>query len=235
MVAGIAVVRWIERLKLALTVRLLWRAPSTVAEAVRGFHATEADGVWHLHRGMQRVDDPAVKAVLFTHSLEEEAHAEAFAGVYGRYAGVPFAARHYEREDLYPPGAAPWRLIAYVHVGERDATERFAALAAALGPGPLRDALGSIVEDESGHVDLTNDLLRRLGATDPEVRAARRRVRLSRAWGRWTRAGQRLADLAATALLSAVYWAAAPWFVAAARRRLAERVVAYDNSALKRL
>ena len=134
MVVGVAVVRWIERLKLALTVRLFWRAPSTVAEAVRGFHATEADGVWHLHRGMQRVEDPAVKAVLFTHSLEEESHAEAFAGVYGRYAGVPFAARHYEREDLYPPDAAPWRLIAYVHVGERDATERFAALAAA----PLR-------------------------------------------------------------------------------------------------
>lgn len=227
--------RWVERGKVRLTMRLRWRSPRAVAEAVRGFQATEADGVWHLHRGMQRVEDPALKAALFTHSLEEEAHADAFASVYGRYAAAPFAARHYEREDLYPPSAAPWRLLAYVHVGERDATERFRLIAASLDPGPLRDALGQIVDDESGHVDLTREMLARLGATDAEVRAARARVRLSRAWGRWLRAGKGAVDLVATLLLSAVYYLAGPWVAGAARRRLAQRVVAHDNNHLKRL
>lgn len=227
--------RWVERCKVRLTVWLLWRSPRVVAEAIRGFQATEADGVWHLHRGMRAVEDPAQKAILFAHSLEEECHADAFAAVYARYAGAPFAPKHYEREDLYRAPDAPWRLVAYVHVGERDATERFRLIAEAAGDGPLRDALAQIVEDESGHVDLTHEMLLRMGAREPEIRAAYRRVRLARAWGRWLRAGKRVVDNLATLLLSAVYFAAGPFAAGTARRRLARRVVEHDNNQLKRL
>ncbi len=225
----------IERAKVFATVRWLWRGDRDVAEAIRGFQATEADGVWHLHRGMARVADPKQKAVLFTHSLEEESHADEFASIYGRYSPTPLQAKHYEREELYTGEGAAWRLVAYVHVGERDATERFKLIADAVGDGPLRDSLGRIVDDESGHVDLTHDMLLRMGATEPEIRGARLRVRLSRAWERWMRAGKRVADHVATLLLSAVYLALGPFAARAARRRLEQRVVEYDNSRLKRL
>ena len=78
MVRGVPVVRWIERLKLALTVRLLWRAPATVAEVVRGFHATEADGVWPwLQARMQsqglQVQSLRPQAVTTTDGLPQQA------------------------------------------------------------------------------------------------------------------------------------------------------------------
>lgn len=225
----------IERVKVFATVRWLWRSDRDVAEAIRGFQATEADGVWHLHRGMARVTDPRQKAVLFTHSLEEESHADEFASIYGRYSPTPMQAKHYEREEIYTGDGAAWRLLAFVNVGEKDATERFKLIADAVGDGPLRDSLGRIVDDESGHVDLTHDMLLRMGATEAEIRGARLRVRLSRAWERWMRAGKRVVDVVATALLSAVYLLAGPFVARAARRRLAQRVVEYDNSRIKRL
>lgn len=228
--------RVIERWTVSLTVRLLWRSPAVVAEAVRGFQATEADGVWHLRRGLRAVQDPKTRAVMFAHCLEEESHADEFAALYPTYAGAPFTARHYEREDLYPdaPDAA-WRAMAYVHVGEHDATERFRLLADALPEGPLRASLNRIVEDESGHVHLTDTLLARMGASPSEARGAQRRVRLTRAWAAWMRAGKRVVNAIAVALLSVVYFVTGPFIAGAARRRLQARVVAHDNTRLKRL
>lgn len=226
----------IERMTVRLTVRLLWRSPAVVAEAVRGFQATEADGVWHLHRGMRRVRDPRQKAVMFTHSLEEESHADEFASIYTDYARAPFAARHYERSDLYPLGDdAGWRAMAYVNVGEDDATARFRLLADALEDGPLRRSLQRVVRDEEGHVHLTRSMLLSMGASESEARRAQRGVRLSRAWSAWMRAGRRAVNLVAVALLSGLYWLAGPFTAGAARARLRERVVAHDNNLLKRL
>ncbi|MEZ4394516.1 MAG: ferritin-like domain-containing protein [Polyangiales bacterium] len=226
----------IERLTVRLTVRFLWRSPAAVAEAVRGFQATEADGVWHLRRGMRAVRDPKQRAEMFTHSLEEESHADEFAAIYPAYARAPFAARHYERRDLYPAGDdAGWRAMAYVNVGEDDATARFKLLADALEDGPLRDSLRRIVKDEEGHVHLTQAMLLRMGATASEAAAAQRDVRLARAWDAWLRAGKRAVNAVAVALLSAAYWLAGPFVAGAARARLRRRVVAHDNNQLKRL
>src|SRR5436309_3395231 len=80
-----------------------------MAEAIRGFQATEADGVWHLHRGLGRIADPHKRAILFTHSLEEECHAEEFAHAYRHYGERAFAPANYEREDLYVPSEPAWK------------------------------------------------------------------------------------------------------------------------------
>jgi rubrerythrin len=224
----------IERWTVRLAVRWFWRDPAAVAEAVRGFQATEADGVWHLRQSIRAVRDPRVKAVMFAHSLEEESHADEFAAIYGAYARAPFAPRHYEREALGARDAG-WRAMAFVHVGEHDATARFRLLADALPDGPLRASLRRIVNDEAGHVDLTESMLLRLGATAPEARAEQRRVRLRRAWDAWLRAGKRVVNVVAEALLSAVYLLAGVFVAGAARRRLQQRTVAHDNSRLKRL
>nr|UXE44642.1 hypothetical protein Hi04_10k_c2877_00010 [uncultured bacterium] len=59
-----------ERARIWLAVRVGWKLGGRMATAIRGFQATEADGVWHLQRGMQRLTDPRQRAVMFTHSLE---------------------------------------------------------------------------------------------------------------------------------------------------------------------
>jgi hypothetical protein len=225
----------LERLKIALAVRVGWRLAGRQADAIRGFQATEADGVWHLGRGLSRVSDPKQRAILFTHMLEEEAHAEAFAKAYTHYGKLPLAPPSYERTDLYGPDDALWRLFAFVHVGEEDATRRFRLLRDALEPGVLKETLGRVVSDEEGHVDLTHRMLLRMGATESEIRAEVLRVRAKRLWEAWLRSGKRLVELFASALLSLVYFAVGPFVSAAARRRLESRYVDYDNNRLKRL
>jgi len=225
----------LERLKIAFTVRVPWRDRGRVGAAIRGFQATEADGVWHLQQGLARLDDPRQKALIFVHCLEEESHADAFAALWRSYQDGVFSPEQAERAELYPPGAPVWKSFAYVHVGERDATERFRLLRDALGRGPLHETLGRIVEDESGHVDSTAAMLTRLGAEPAALRRELWLIVARRLWERWLRAGKRVVDVVATVLLSAIYYALGGLAAAASRRRLQGGLVDYDNNRPKRL
>lgn len=225
----------IERLRIWFVVRFVWSSRQRMADAIRGFQATEADGVWHLHRGLRRISDPKQRAIVFTHSIEEESHAEEFARVYRTYSDRVMTAATYERSDLQRPADALWKTFAYVHVGEEDATERFRHLRDALGEGELKEALGRIVADEDTHVDLTHDMLIAMGATDPEIRREVLKVRASRLWETWLRSGKRVVDVVASVLLSAAYVVLGVFLAEPARRRLNSRVVEFDNNQLKRL
>ena len=224
-----------EKFRIWLIVTVVWASRRRMAEAIRGFQATEADGVWHLHRGMQRISDPKQRALVFTHSLEEEAHAEEFGRVYGLYAERPMTPATYERDDLHGASTPLWKSFAFVHVGEEDATERFRNLRDALGEGALKEALARIIEDESTHVDLTHDMLLAMGASDREIRAEVLKVRLARLWEMWLRSGKRVVDVLASALLSVAYVVLGVFLSEPARQRIASRVVEFDNNQLKRL
>ena len=227
--------RWLERIKVRLIVSLFWRSRAQMLLSVNSFQATEADGVWHLLRGIDAAEDPKVRATLFEHLIEEESHADEFVRVYRSEGDRAFVPTPFERKDLYPASEPTWKLIAYVHVGEVDATERFSLLRDALPPGELKSALGTIVRDEEGHIDLTHEVLLGLGATEDEIRRVYRSVRMRRAWEHWLRTGKRVVNWVAVALLSMVYFALAPFFFLTARRKLRERFVEYDNNHLKRV
>lgn len=227
--------RWFERLVVRATVRLGWARPAHMADAIRGFQATEADGVWHLHRALERIEDPKVRAIVFTHSLEEESHADDFAAVYRHTTGRSIPPPSFEREELYDPSEPVWKSFAFVHVGEDDATERFRAIRDSLPEGRFQQALTSIVRDEDQHIGLTHGLLARLGATPADVRREVRRVRLRRALAAWMRVGRRVVDAVATVLLSVIYFALGPFGALAARRRMGGGLVSYDNNHRKRL
>lgn len=230
MIAGGA----LEKARVWLAVKVGWRLDGKMAEAIRGFQATEADGVWHLHRALARLDDPQQRAILFTHSLEEEAHAEEFAHAYAHYGQRPLAPATFERGDLCGPGQPAWKTFAFFHVGEDDATERFRCLRDALRDGLLKRSLQRVVGDEEGHVGLTHDLLVRMGATEREIRSELRWVRLRRLWQAWLRTGRRLIDQLATLLLSLAYFPIGAVLSRTARTRLAQTRVEYDNNLLKK-
>ncbi|MGH7439330.1 MAG: hypothetical protein ACRENE_26890 [Polyangiaceae bacterium] len=225
----------IERLKVRLAVSLGWSSPAKVGEVIRGFQSTEADGVWHIYRGMRSISDPKERAIAFGHCLEEEAHADAFARVYRHYEDRAFSAAHFERKAIYEAGEPAWKTLAFVHVGEVDATRRFRLLREVLPEGPLKECLGTVISDEEGHVDLTNDMLKRMGATDGAIRRQVVRVRLQRLWQGWLRVGRRAVDTLATVTLSLVYYVFGALLAGAARRKLAAGFVTHDNSRLKRL
>ena len=225
----------LETLRIWFIVTVIWASRRRTAEAIRGFQATEADGVWHLHRGLQRITDPKQRATVFTHSLEEESHAEEFARVYRVYSDRVMTPATYEREDLLDPTAPLWKTFAFVHVGEEDATERFRNLHRALPEGALREALGRIVADEDTHVDLTHHMLLAMGATEKEFRAEVLRVRLARLWQTWLRSGKRVVDVVASVALSVAYLVLGLFLAEPARQRLHSRVVEFDNNQLKSL
>jgi hypothetical protein len=231
----VTVGRVVEGAKIWLAVHVGWRFNGKRAEAIRGFQATEADGVWHLHRALARIHDPRERAILFTHGLEEESHAEEFVNAYTHYGQRVLVPANFERTDLYGPDQPAWKTFAFVNVGEDDATERFRLLRDALDDGPLKESLGRVVRDEEGHVDLTHDMLVRMGATEPQIRSELRKVRLQRLWQGWLRVGRRAVDRLATLLLSLVYFAAGSLLFRSARNRLSQRYVEYDNNRIKKL
>ncbi|MFO0757161.1 MAG: ferritin-like domain-containing protein [Byssovorax sp.] len=224
-----------DKLKIKMAVSLGWSIKGKMPEAIRAFQATEADGVWHLHRGLARLDDPKLKAILFSHSLEEESHAEEFAHTYHEYADQVMTPAAYERKDLYSEYDAPWKIFAFVHVGEQDATDRFRYIRNTLREGALKKSLEKIVEDEEGHVDLTHRMLVKMGATDSDIKNEVLRVRLTRLWEQWLRTGKRVVDSIATLMLSIAYYLMGPFLFLAARRKLAHRFVEYDNNQIKKL
>src|SRR5437867_5922175 len=224
-----------ERAKIWLAVKVGWRLNGKMAEAIRGFQATEADGVWHLHRALAGLDDPRQRAILFTHSLEEEAHAEEFTAAYAHYGQRPLAPANFERRELYGADQPTWKTFAFVNVGEDDATQRFRLLRDTVDDGLLKESLGRVVADEEGHVGLTHDLLVRMGATDAEIRSELRRVRLQRLWEGWLRTGRRVIDHLATLLLSLGYLIIGAALYRTARARLSRRFVDYDNNRIKKL
>ncbi len=226
----------LERLKIRLAVSLGWAGSTDrVSEVIRGFQATEADGVWHLYRGMTAIDDPKERAIIFGHCLEEESHSDAFVRAYRSYGGRVFSPSHFERKALYPDGTPIWKTFAFVHVGEVDATERFRLLSQELPRGALKECLRGVVSDEEGHVDLTYAMLKRLGATDRAIGQEVRWVRFRRFREHWMRLGKQVIDGFANVLLSVVYFVFGVFLYGPARRRLREGFVQYDNNRLKQL
>jgi len=223
-----------ERARIWLAVNVGWRFNGKRAEAIRGFQATEADGVWHLQRALARIQDPRERAILFTHSLEEESHAEEFVLAYDHYGASVLTPANFERKDLYGPEEPPWKTFAFVNVGEDDATARFRILRDTLEDGSLKESLKRVVRDEEGHVDLTHDMLVRLGATEPQIRSELRKVRLTRLWEGWLRIGRRAVDKLATLFLSIAYFAAGWLLSGVARKKLSQRFVEYDNNRVKK-
>jgi hypothetical protein len=225
----------VHKLKIWFAVSVVWTMKGKIAEAVRGFQATEADGVWHLRRGLTRIRDLRHRAILFSHSLEEEAHAEEFADAYRHYGEQALKPASYERADLYAESEPVWKTFAYVHIGEKDATSRFKLIHQRLVEGRLKDSLGRIVTDEEGHVDLTHRMLVEMGASDRDLRRELGRVRRKRLWHAWLSVGKRVVDKLATLLLSVTYFVIGPFLFVAARRRLRARYVEFDNCRLKKL
>ena len=227
--------RAVEGAKIWLAVHVGWRLNGKMAEAIRGFQATEADGVWHLHRALARIQDPRERAILFTHGLEEESHAEEFVHAYAHYGENVLIPANFERTDIYGADQPPWKTFAFVNVGEDDATERFRLLRDSLDDGLLKESLGRVVADEEGHVDLTHDMLARMGATESQIRFELRKVRLVRLWEGWLRVGRRAIDNLATLMLSVAYFVAGSLLVRSARARLSQPYVEYDNNRIKKL
>jgi hypothetical protein len=187
-----------------------------LSEILARFQAIEADGVWHLLRVFERANTRD-KVNVFAHIVEEASHADQFSYLAKKNSPLPVYFPQTERVDLYPPSVPLWKTLAFVHVGEVDATNQFRAIIKNLPEGELQKSFSGIVLDESGHVGLTEQVALSIGASHRQLKLGTLSVRTRRFREAWMRSGQRMGNGLTYLLLSTIYWILVPVFTPFAR------------------
>lgn len=199
----------VRRSLIRLGVPLLWRRVARVQAArLLRFGVTEKDSEWQILHALDDIDDPATRARVLQHALEESHHAAEFTrvamGVAERQPPKPLP----ERAPLFETGSGVEglaRFAAYANVGEVDVFEQFDAYAAGIGPGEARSVFRESKLDELGHVGLTRALLDELCPDKRQADWLVTKVRLGRAWDVWLRFGKLLGEVNASLVLFALY------------------------------
>ncbi len=214
----------LRRAMIRLGVPLLWRRIAQVQAArLLRFGITEKDSEWQILHALDDVDDPATRARVLQHALEESHHAAEFTrvslNVAERLPPKPLP----PRAPIYETGSGVEGLAgfaAYANVGEVDVFEQFDAYAAGIGPGEARSVFRESKLDELGHVGLTRAILDELVPDKRRADWLVTKVRLRRAWDVWLRFGKTLGEINTTLVLTALYLLAGLLFGWPAWRRL---------------
>lgn len=225
----------LNKIYIFLVVKFLWKFKSIKHNAIRSFQATEDDGVWHLHQVFNSTYDPKIKADVFTHILEEDSHASLFKKVYEQESKTNFTRQYYEREDLLPDDKDLWRKIAYVHVGERDATARFKTIISYLNESPLKKTLRTIVADEEGHIDLTYGMIEQYHDNVEDIKKEVARIDFLRMKDALARSINRIANMISSIFLYILFLCVAPFCFIFVRKKFDLALVEYDNNYIKKL
>lgn len=205
------------QLAVRMAAPLAWRNEARTAQKLLGFAATEAGSALDMLKAAELERDPRLRRLFFVHATDEARHAEMFARA-ARARGGPVALSVYQqahavRQNLYQQ-LGRTAFLAFCARAEKKGQQHFAALARHFqGDVTLSALFERIEKDERFHVRYAEKELERLAARDPRaVQKARAKVRLQDAWRAWRRAGRRLGDLVARAVLAVFFFVALPVF-----------------------
>lgn len=219
----------------AKVIAKVWSANRNLQnQAVRRFQSIEADGVWHLYQVLRMTKDPKSRARIFQHILEEDSHADLFCEVFQKDSSTAFQPQSFTREDLVSGSNEAGKFLLHVHVGEVSATRRFKALKRFLPEGNLKAALSKIVQDEEGHIELTQRLAQQLNMKEPELNTELRYIRLARLRNSAEQLFLRMTNWLGLAILILGYWCVGFIGSRSARARLQKKFVAFNNNQLKK-
>jgi rubrerythrin len=190
-----------------------------MAEKLLGFAATEAGSALDMLKAAELCPDPKLRRLFLRHALDEARHARLFRDEAlrldpdGRARRSDYNLVHATRQNLYRRLGLE-EFVAFVHLAERRGEAQFRALHKHFGNRPeLERTFAGIARDERFHVGYTAEILARWRRSRPQVVArALARVRGKRLWLGWRRAGRRLGDAVARALLTVVYFTLVPPF-----------------------
>lgn len=216
--------------------RWVWRDVERRARKLIRFAETEAEGGRHLAHAAELTADPLLRRLFLRHALDEERHAALF-----RSRGQKLRRR---RAPGGKPGAldADWlapgerglaseggldrlqvgemseaALLAFLHLSEKAAAERFALYGEVLEDDPETEAVfGDVLRDEVFHMTYTRTQLGRVAPT--RNRRALWRARAGRLWRAYLRLAGALAGLLGGLFLTVQYFLLLPWFALAAKR-----------------
>jgi rubrerythrin len=210
--------------------RWVWADPARRAHKLLRFAETEADGGRDLSRAAEVTRDPLLRRLYLRHAQDEERHAHLFRDrgrellrSLGRSgSGASFEANFFapgERglDDLHVESGGDESLLAFLHLSEEAAAQRFVIYQKALAHDPAtREVFSRILHDEAFHMSYTHAQLTRIAGT-----RTRRRIwqaRLGRLWKAYLRIAAALAGAIGALLLRVQYFVLLPPFVFLARR-----------------
>lgn len=204
--------------------RFLWgMSEKNYYRTVELFAATEADTVWQLVYGIDKIHDPNFRAQVFTQIVEEDFHAETFYKISRARPEAIYRVPPQEKEFLYSDDDPVWKLLAYCYVGEEEAARQFESIARVTPVPELKKALDKIVEDEAGHVVKAYRLLKGLGATDGQIRWELIKIRFKRRIQTMQRSLKKLFEYLIDGMLSVIYFFFGPLLSLYARKKMEGR------------
>jgi rubrerythrin len=220
--------------------RWVWRDVDRRARKLIHFAETEAEGGRHLAHAAELTSDPLLRRLFLRHALDEERHAALFRvrgqklrqaratdGNNGKKQGSFDAdwlapgerglASESGLDRLQVGEMSDSALLAFLHLSEKAAAERFALYGEMLEDDPeTRAVFGDVLRDEVFHMTYTRTQLTRVSPA--RNRRALWRARAGRLWRAYLRLAGALAGLLGGVVLTVQYFLLLPWFAIAAQR-----------------
>jgi len=210
--------------------RWVWRDVERRARKLIHFAETEAEGGRHLAHAAELTPDPLLRRLFLRHALDEERHAALF-----RSRGQQLRRSHKTNgdragfdADWLAPGErgldrlqvgemSEPALLAFLHLSEKAAAERFALYGEMLKDDPeTRAVFGDVLRDEVFHMTYTKTQLTRVAPA--RNRRTLWRARAGLLWRTYLRFAGALAGLLGGVVLTVQYFLLLPWFAIAAQR-----------------
>jgi len=210
--------------------RWVWSDPHRRARKLLAFAETEADGGRDLARASELTGDALLRRLYLRHAQDEMRHADMFR-TRGRALlaslskgddtstldAMWIAPGERGLDDLRVDGESDESLLAFLHLSERSAQERFTAYHAAVLADPdTRDVFTSILRDEAFHMNYTYAQLRRVSPRRHGWRLWL--ARASRFWKAYLRLSSAIAGLFGGIMLVVQYFVLLPVFALLAKR-----------------
>jgi rubrerythrin len=210
--------------------RWVWRDAQRRGHKLLRFALTEADGGRDISRAAELTSDALLRRLYLRHALDEQRHANLFRAR-GRaiLAALPQAsAAPTFQANLFAPGErglddvqverdADDSLLAFLHLSEKAAAQRFAMYREVLAFDPsTRDVFADILRDEAFHMNYTYAQLKRVSPRRHGLRLWL--ARLSRLWKGYLRIATAVANLLGGIVLTVQYFLVLPIFALAAKR-----------------
>jgi rubrerythrin len=207
---------------------LVFRDGSRRGRKLLRFAETEADGARDLARAAELTGDALLRRLYLRHAEDEQRHAELFRRRGSSLlSSMPAKSSTIEAnwlapgerglDDLRVDAETDRTLLAFLHLSERAAAERFAVYESVLVSDPdTQRVFAEILRDEAFHMNYTHAQLKRVCPAGYKKRLFW--ARATRLWKGYLRIATALASLLGGVLLLVQYFVLLPLFAWLARR-----------------
>jgi rubrerythrin len=212
--------------------RWVWGDAQRRAAKLLRFAVTEADGGRDIARAAELTSDPLLRRLYLRHAMDEQRHAGLFrrrgralyddvrargAGSNGGVEANWLAPGERGLDDLNVDRESPGSLLAFLHLSEKAAAQRFAVYHDVLAMDPAtRDVFDDVLGDEAFHMNYTYAQLKRVSPRHHGLRLWG--ARLSRLWKGYLRVAAAIANVLGGIFLTLQYFIVLPLFALLAKR-----------------